>query len=143
MTLPIVNSPDPRLHEVSRPVAADEFGETLATHMNAMIETMYANRGMGLAGVQVGDMRRIMIITIGQVPVRVCNPEIVKVSRLRTPLVEGCLSFPGKHNVVNRSRQVTFTYQDPRGNFHTQSLLGMDARCFLHELDHLDGKTIL
>ena len=140
----ILLSPDPRLHEKSRPVHEDEFGVELDTVMNAMISALQKERGAGLAGVQVGDVRRILIVNLGpdKTPEKVVNPVLVQASKLRCMDKEGCLSFPGLLKQVPRSRQVTVQYQTPFGETRTRSLSGFEARCIQHEIDHLNGKTI-
>lgn len=141
--LDILRYPDSRLHQTSLPVREDEFGPELVAIMNAMVATMTAARGIGLAGVQVGDMRRIAVVTVGGKPVSMVNPVVDHVSRIRHADVEGCLSFPGQARKVSRPRQVTVTFRTPSGETRTLDLAGMEARCALHEIDHLNGKTIL
>lgn len=145
--LQLVTAPDPRLAQPSRPVREDEFGSDLAQHMEAMVGVMRQLQGAGLAGVQVGDLRRLLVMLMRQPdgtshPEPVVNPTITKQSRLRATDVEGCLSFPGKSRQVGRARQITVQYRTPWGEAREVTLSGFESRCLQHEIDHLDGKTI-
>jgi peptide deformylase len=143
--LPVVKAPSPILRTPSREVRPDEFGPELDAAMDAMVETLADEKGAGLAGVQVGDCRRIILVCLGpdQVPEKMVNPVIVKASKIRKSDVEGCLSFPGRKATVSRAVQVTVTYSTPYGQSCTRTLSNFEARCVQHEIDHLAGKTIL
>ena len=143
--LAVVQSPDPRLHEVSRPVREDEFGPELDARMDEMVDTLRAERGAGLAGVQVGDLRRIILVHIGPgtEPEKMVNPVVVAASKLTRLDTEGCLSFPNRKVTKPRARQVTVEYRSPLGEVRKVTLFNFEARCVLHEIDHLNGKTIL
>jgi peptide deformylase len=141
----IVQDPS-RLRVTSRPIRDDEFGAELDAVMDGMITTLYRERGAGLAGVQVGDARRIILVNLGpnMVPEKMVNPVIVRASRMRQADKEGCLSFPGRLATVTRPRQVTVEYRTPLlGETRSVTLSGFEARCLQHEVDHLNGKTIL
>lgn len=140
--LALVPLPDPRLHQVSREVRPDEFGDDLERHMRAMVDTMHAERGVGLAGVQVGDMRRVLVAVLDGEVVLMVNPAITQRSKVTQSDREGCLSVPGRVALRSRSRQVTVEYQDPQGGFASRTVRGFSARVVQHEVDHLDGKTI-
>lgn len=142
--LPILLSPDARLHQTSRPVHEDEFGADLDKVMGGMILALRKERGAGLAGVQVGDERRILIVNLGpdKIPEKMVNPVLTHTSKLRYMDKEGCLSFPGRTVQVSRARQVTVEYRTPFGEARTRTLSGFEARCLQHEVDHLNGKTI-
>lgn len=142
MILPIVHAPDPRLKEKSREVLPSEFGPALADRMSDMTHTMLNAPGAGLAGIQVGDARRILIATIGGVSVPMVNPVLSHKSKLMATDREGCLSFPSRFKPVTRPRQIVVTFKTPFGEDQELRLSGFDARCVQHEMDHLDGKTI-
>lgn len=144
MTLSLVCAPDPRLKQPSRAVDASEFGHDLDSLMDAMIATMQVEEGAGLAGVQVGEMRRIVIVVLNGTPVKMVNPVLTAKSKTVQVDTEGCLSFPNRKVKRARSRQVTVTFQNPlTGEQVTRTVFGFEARAVQHELDHLDGKTIL
>lgn len=143
--LSIVLAPDPRLRTTSRLVRDDEFGADLDAVMDQMIRTLQSERGAGLAGVQVGDLRSIILVCVGEgrQPEKMVNPVITKASQALRLDSEGCLSFPGRTVQKNRPRRVTVEYRTPFGEARSLTLDGFDARCVLHEIDHLSGKTIL
>lgn len=144
--LSIVTAPSPLLKSKSRPVREDEFGADLDVVMDAMVVVLNEERGAGLAGVQVGDLRQIILVCLGpaNVPEKMVNPKLVKVSSIRSASEEGCLSFPNKlSRPISRPRQVTVEYRTPFGEQRVVVLSGFEARCVQHEIDHLNGKTIL
>lgn len=142
--LNIVTSPNPILHTISRPVEESEFGPELLAHLSEMKIVLAKSRGAGLASVQVGDARRIILVMVGGSVVEMINPIISKASMLRKSDVEGCLSFPGQiSRSIPRARQVTVDYRAPSGEASSITLTGFEARCVQHEIDHLNGKTIL
>lgn len=104
-----------------------------------MLEIMRRERGIGLAAPQIGLSRRVFVMEIdGQS--RACfNPEILATSPDREDLPEGCLSFPGQSCIISRAREISVRYQNYRGDWYNESMSGLWARCFQHELDHLDG----
>ncbi len=129
---------DPVLRKVCRPV--DEITPRICTLLDDMIETMRDAEGCGLAGPQVGVLRRIAVIEIeeGQV-YELINPKIIAFSGEQRE-AEGCLSNPGESGITKRPKSVTVRATDRHGN--TYDLTGQDllARAICHELDHLDGK---
>ena len=139
----LVYAPDPILHTVSTPVPDADFGAALNAVMDRMIDIMRLHRGAGLSGVQVGDTRRIIVMMINSATVKMVNPTIISRSKLRVSDTEGCLSFPGRTRAVNRARQITVGFDTPFGDPCSLMLTGFAARCVQHEMDHLDGKTIL
>ncbi len=103
-----------------------------------LYETMIQHKGLGLAAPQVGLPYRAFAMYA--VPGIVCfNPRVVDVSQEVIKLEEGCLSFPNLFLTLKRPRKIKVRYFEPNGNVQTKVLDGMTARCFLHELDHLDG----
>ena len=103
-----------------------------------MLETMYEANGVGLAAPQVGVLRRIVVIDVGEGPLVMVNPVIVDQKGEQTGL-EGCLSVPGKWGIVTRPAWVRVRAQDRNGDWFEAEGEGLNARCFCHELEHLDG----
>lgn len=129
---------DPVLRKVCRPV--DEITPRICTLLDDMIETMRAAEGCGLAGPQVGVLRRIAVIEVEEGTVyELINPKIIAFSGEQRE-AEGCLSNPGESGITKRPKSVTVRATDRHGN--TYDLTGQDllARAICHELDHLDGK---
>lgn len=127
---------DPILRKTSRPVT--EFNDRLFTLLDDMKETMYKADGVGLAAVQVGVLRRAVVIDCGDGFLELINPEIIKTSG-RQKETEGCLSLPGKSGITLRPSKVKVKAQDRHGEWHEYSGEDLKARCFCHEIDHLDG----
>ena len=107
--------------------------------INDMLDTMYEAMGVGLAAPQVGILKRIVTIDIGEGPIVLINPEILETSGEQTG-EEGCLSVPGKSGVVTRPNYVKVKALDMDMNEQIYEGEGLLARAFCHELDHLDGK---
>lgn len=107
-----------------------------------MVRLMRSSRGIGLAAPQCGISRRMFVME-WQGVVRQCfNPEICEVSTEQVCLAEGCLSFPGDQCTIIRPQWIKARYQDAAGTWSEEKMDGMLARCFLHELDHLEGITM-
>ena len=103
-----------------------------------MFETMYNASGVGLAAVQVGMLKRVVVIDVGDGPIELVNPEITfKEGEQRES--EGCLSLPGKYGVTSRPAKVQVKAQDRNGKWQVFTGTELKARCFCHEIDHLDG----
>lgn len=132
----IVKVGDDILRKKSRPV--ERFDAKLHRLLEDMAETMYKAEGVGLAAVQVGILRRIVVIDCGDGLLELVNPEIIK-SEGEQEDVEGCLSVPGRNGITRRPMKVTIKAQDRDGNWCVYQGEGLKARCFCHELDHLDG----
>lgn len=150
----IVLEGDPILKKVCRPVT--NFDARLADLLDDMKETLTKADGLGLAGPQVGMLRRLCIVLeidedgvhedangklIGNF-LELVNPEILSMEG-EVVGAEGCLSFPGKGVEVARPERVTFRAQDRTGKWYTRTVEGINARCVCHECNHLDGITIL
>ena len=127
---------DPILRKTSRPVT--EFNDRLFTLLDDMKETMYKADGVGLAAVQVGVLRRAVVIDCGDGFLELINPEIIKSSG-RQKETEGCLSLPGKSGITLRPSKVKVKAQDRHGEWHEYTGEDLKAGCFCHEIDHLDG----
>ena len=134
----IVKDGDPILRKVCRPV--EKFDERLWTLLDDMADTMHEADGVGIAGPQVGIMRRLCIVDCYDEDgvIELINPEIIETSGEQTGS-EGCLSFPGKFGTVTRPMHVTVRAQDRNGNIFEKSGEGLKARAFCHEIDPLNG----
>ena len=133
----IVTIDDPVLRKKSRPVV--NFDEKLWTLLDDMKETLKKADGAGLAAVQVGILRRAVIVDVGDgKPLELINPEIVETSGEQEGQ-EGCLSLPGEWGVVRRPEFVRVRAQNRKGQWCMYKGEGLKARCFCHEIDHLDG----
>ena len=106
-------------------------------------EAMIAHNGIGLAAPQIGIEERAFAIILDGQPVTCFNPEVGVFSKEKTVMTEGCLSFPDAAINVNRPSAVRVAYENELGTRVTVSLFGIEAKCFQHELDHLDGITML
>ena len=161
----ILEVPDPRLKTVSEPVT--QFDDELKTLVNDMFETMYDAPGIGLAAIQVGVPKRVLVIDLQEpdtdaepvdcehdhgdgehahqhYPVKndprvFVNPVIVDPAEELSTYQEGCLSVPEIYADVDRPRTCTVRYQDVEGTHHEEALDGLLATCLQHEMDHLEG----
>lgn len=115
------------------------FDQKLWTLLEDMKETMYRAEGVGLAAVQIGILKRIFIVDIGEGPVEFINPEILETGGEQFG-EEGCLSVPNKYGNVRRPDKVKMRAQDRHGNFFEIEGQGFMARAMLHEYDHLEGR---
>ena len=133
----IVKFGDPILNKKSRSV--EKFDDRLFTLLDDMRDTLHESGGVGLAAPQVGVLRRVVVIECepGEL-IELINPVIISTSGEQTG-VEGCLSFPGKSGIVKRPARVTVEALDRTGKKCRYRGDGLLARCFCHELDHLDG----
>ena len=127
---------DPILRKKSRPV--EEMNERIKTLLDDMVETMNDAQGVGLAAPQVGVLRRVLIIDVGDGPIKIINPEIVEEEGSYID-IEGCLSIPDKAGKVERPERVKIKYLNE--NWEESVLEGTEllAKAICHEIDHLDG----
>lgn len=132
----VVTSEDPILRKHSRKV--EKFDERLWILLDDMKETMYKQEGVGLAAVQVGILKRVVVVDVGDGLLELINPEIIETSGEICD-VEGCLSVPGESGKVNRPEYVKIKAQNRNGVWRRYEGTGLKARCFCHEIDHLDG----
>jgi peptide deformylase len=136
--LKIVKFGDPMLRKVSRPV--EEITPRICTLIDDMIDTMRAAGGCGLAAVQVGVLRRVVVIEIEDGKVyELINPKIVAFAGEQQEQ-EGCLSFPGNYGITKRPKAVTVRATDRHGKEYELTGNDLLARAICHECDHLDGK---
>ncbi|MGO9543954.1 MAG: peptide deformylase [Rhodomicrobium sp.] len=141
--LPIIKLPDPILREKSRPV--ETVGESERTFLNDMLETMYAAPGIGLAAVQVGVLRRMLVVDTvrgedePRNPKLLINPEIVSMGDTPRVHEEGCLSIPDMYAEIERPALVRVRYVDIEGRQREEDFQDLLATVVQHEIDHLDG----
>lgn len=114
------------------------FDERLAFLLDDMADTMYAADGCGLAASQVGILRRVCVVDVGDGLIELVNPVIIETEGKQEEQ-EGCLSFPGEFGTTTRPMKVKVRAQDRNGNTFTVEGEGLKARAFCHEIDHLDG----
>ncbi len=132
----ILTDKNPALHKVCRPVT--NFDRRLWKLLDDMAETLADANGVGLAAPQVGILRRVVIVDTGEQILELVNPTLVETSGEQEG-TEGCLSVPGKWGLVKRPNVAKVRAQDRDGNWFEAEGEGLIARCFCHELDHLDG----
>ena len=143
----ILEVPDPLLRQKSTPV--EKVDDEIRALIADMFETMYEAPGIGLAAIQVGIPKRILVIDLqepeeeGGEPVRdprvFINPEILDSSDQEVPYTEGCLSVPDQYAEVDRPDRIRARWLDENGKQHDELITGMLATCLQHEMDHLEG----
>ena len=132
----ILTDKDSALHKVCKPV--EKFDWRLHKLLNDMRETLEEANGVGLAAPQVGILRRVVIVDTGEEILELVNPEMLETDGEQVG-PEGCLSVPGKYGLVKRPYWAKVRAQDRDGNWYEAEGEELIARCFCHELDHLDG----
>ena len=142
----ILTEPDKILKQISQPV--EQVGESEKELMNEMVETMYAANGIGLAAIQIGVPKRIIVMDLGKEenkksPMYFVNPVIKKKSQELSIREEGCLSVPNQFVEVNRPSTCEVEYLDYNGEKKILNASGLLATCIQHEIEHCDGITIL
>lgn len=148
--LPIIETPDPRLRVISEPVTV--FDAELKGFIADMLDSMYAAHGIGLAAIQVGVAKRILVIDLQEAdpedpegkrvirkPRVFINPVFSEESEEHSVYSEGCLSVPEQYAEVTRPAEVTVDWQDEDGKPHRERMTGLMATCIQHEHDHLEG----
>lgn len=134
---------DEILKKVSKPV--DEINEKILTLIEDMFETMYAQNGVGLAAVQVGVLKRVIVIDLGEEDGEryvLINPKIIK-TKGSQEMEEGCLSFPNKFAKVIRPKEVVVEALNEKGEKITIKGKDMLAQAIMHEVDHLEGEVFI
>ena len=132
----ILTDKDPSLHKVCRPV--EKFDGRLHKLLDDMVETMQDAHGVGLAAPQIGILRRVVVVDTGDGVLELVNPTLLETSGEELG-PEGCLSVPGKYGLVKRPYYAKVRAQDRNGEWYEAEGEEIIARCFCHELDHLDG----
>lgn len=147
--LPIIEAPDPVLRTISTPV--ESIDDALQQLIDDMFETMYAAPGIGLAAIQVGVPKRLLVMDLQEPeshaedapPVKnprvFINPQILEGSEQLSIYNEGCLSVPDQFAEVERPATIRASWLDREGRIHEQTLDGLLATCLQHEMDHLNG----
>lgn len=143
---PIVLLPDPRLRLVSEPVKT--IDAEIQTLLDDMLETMYDANGIGLAAIQIGVPKRVVVIDLAKkeeepAPQFFINPEVVWTSEEVSTYEEGCLSIPDYYNEVERPANVRVRYLDRNGKEQEIEAEGILATCLQHEIDHLNGALFI
>ncbi|HEY4126208.1 MAG TPA: peptide deformylase [Rhizomicrobium sp.] len=143
---PILTAPDPRLKAVSEPIA--KVDDDIRKLADDLLDSMYAADGIGLAAVQVGVPKRMLVMDIAQAsggrePMVFINPKILWASEEMAKAEEGCLSVPEIWDDVERPAKIRAEYQDRDGKVQTLEADGLLACCLQHEMDHLDGVLFL
>ena len=138
----ILTEPNKALREKSSPV--EKVDKSIQSLMDDMLETMYAAPGIGLAAIQVGIPKRVIVLDIEQKkgkknPIFLVNPEIVYKSETNSTYEEGCLSVPGQFAEIDRPEKCHIKYLDYHGEEKDIKAEGMLATCIQHEIDHLEG----
>jgi peptide deformylase len=138
----ILIEPNEILRKKSTPV--DKVDSDIQKLMDDMLETMYAAPGIGLAAIQVGVPKRVIVLDIDQKegqknPIFFVNPEIINKSENNTTYEEGCLSVPGQFAEIDRPEKCYVKYLDYHGQPKEIKAVGMLATCIQHEMDHLEG----
>ena len=144
--LPIVTLPDPILRKVSTPV--EQVDSEALRLAEDMLETMYAAPGIGLAAIQVGVPKRLVVLDVAgedepKRPMVLFNPEILSLGAETRVYEEGCLSIPDVRIDIERPSSLMLRYVDREGRRHEIPADGLLATAVQHELDHLDGKLIV
>ena len=132
----ILTDKDPALHKVCKPMV--NFDNRLFRLLEDMRETLIDSGGVGLAAPQVGILRRVVLVDTGDEILELINPTIIATDGEQEG-PEGCLSVPGKYGLVKRPYYVKVRAQDRHGNWYEAEGEELIARCFCHELDHLEG----
>ena len=132
----ILTDQDPALHKVCRPV--EKFDGRLHKLLDDMAETLEQANGVGLAAPQIGILRRVVLVDTGEEVLELINPTLLETSGEQVG-AEGCLSVPGKYGLVKRPNYAKVRAQDRYGDWYEAEGEELIARCFCHELDHLDG----
>lgn len=120
-----------------------EINDKIAVLIDDMIDTMYEENGVGLAAPQIGILKRIFVIDVGDGPIAFINPEILEVSEETQKGIEGCLSIPGERGYVIRPMRVKVRTQTLEGEDKIVEAEGLFARAIFHENDHLNGQLFI
>ena len=138
----IITEPNKLLRQISKPV--ESVGKEEQQLMNDMLDTMYAANGIGLAAIQIGIPKRVIVIDLSRTeekknPLYFVNPEIITNSKNDISYEEGCLSVPGQFAEINRPDKCRVKYLDYKGVEKITDAEGLLATCIQHEIDHLEG----
>ncbi len=142
----IIIEPDPILRKTCD--ALEKVDDNVRKLMEEMLETMYAAPGIGLAAIQIGILKRVVVIDISKdqeqkSPLFLVNPEIIQKSKTTSVYEEGCLSLPGQFAEIERPAECFIKYIDFNGKQKELKADGLLSTCIQHEVDHLDGKLFI
>ncbi len=142
----IIIEPDPILRKTCD--ALEKVDDNVRKLMEEMLETMYAAPGIGLAAIQIGILKRVVVIDISKDqeqknPLFLVNPEIIQKSKTTSVYEEGCLSLPGQFAEIERPAECFIKYIDFNGKQKELKADGLLSTCIQHEVDHLDGKLFI
>jgi len=142
----IITVPDDTLKKISEPV--EKVGANEKKLINDLFETMYKSKGIGLAAVQIGILKRILVIDVSskdekKEPLSFINPKIKKISDETSTYEEGCLSIPGTFIEIERPKICEVEFIDIDGKVQNMKCDGLLSTCLQHEINHLDGKLII
>jgi peptide deformylase len=140
--LTLVKAPDPRLKKISEPIG--KIDRELRRFMDDMLETMYDANGIGLAAIQVGVLKRVVVVDLDpkgpdSKPLYIINPVILSASGDQATYNEGCLSVPEYWEDVHRPAKITVEYLNEKGEKQRIEAEGLFATCLQHEIDHING----
>ncbi len=146
--LNLVIAPDPLLQQVSTPV--EKITDEIKNLCKDMLDTMYASHGIGLSAVQIGILKRIIVVDVKWPELErpsseqyiMINPKIIENSKIKNDYNEGCLSFPNEQVKITRPKVIMVKYLDENATEHTIQADELLATCIQHEIDHLNGITI-
>lgn len=145
ITLPLVIAPDPVFRMVAAPVVIVD--DQTRAEVDAMFETLYKEKGLGLGANMVGLLKRIIVVDLQEdgkkAPLAMINPIVVRASKERQLFEEASLSFPGIGAKIRRPKSIEVTYLDTQGGEQTLEAEGFLATVIQHEMDYLDGRTYL
>ena len=138
----ILPEPNKLLRQISQPI--EKGGESERELMNDMLETMYAANGIGLAAIQIGEPKRIIVMDLSKeenkkLPMYFVNPILTKKNNEKITYEEGCLSVPNQFAEIDRPSKCEVEYLDYNGNKQNLKAEGLLATCIQHEMDHLEG----
>lgn len=147
--LPIVIAPDPLLKQKSAPV--EVIDDAVRATLDSMLQTMYIANGIGLSGVQVGILKKLIVVDVTwrdeeaetRSPLKLINAEITWDSDEESTYNEGCLSFPDQFSEVDRPKEIKVSYLDEHGKPQELHATGLLATCIQHEIDHTNGVTFV
>ncbi len=143
----VLIAPDPRLSDVALPV--DKVDSEVRKLMDNLRETMYDHDGVGLAAIQVGIKKRVLVLDLGErdgvffKPLMMANPQIESISSTPFTMKDGCLSIPDQFVNVTRSHEIKVTYLDENNKKQELNPRGLLAFCIQHEVDHLNGTLFI
>lgn len=133
----LLKEDDRLLRKKSKRVA--KIDDTIRNISVALIEAMQKNNGVGISAVQVGILKQIIVVLVNEEPRVMINPEILEISKEYCTMNEGCLSFPQQYYDIERPEKIKIKYRQLSGHPKVEWYEGIEARCMLHEIDHIRG----